>query len=75
MQHVPQVLMLKMALKFDFKFTERLYLSNVSRNGVESSSAVYSEAPLILSIFCEGRAQQITASGVIAMEKVRVPKL
>ena len=75
MQHVPQALQLKMALKFDFKFTERLYLSNVSRNGVESSSAVYSEAPLILSIFCEGRAQQNTDSGVTALEKVRVPKL
>ena len=58
-----------MALRFDFKFTERLYLSNVSQNGVVSSSAVYSEAPLILSSFCEGRAQQITASGVIAMKK------
>ena len=67
--------MLKMALKFDFKFTEGLYLSNVSRNGVVSSSAVYSEAPQILSSFCEGRAQQITTSDVIAMEKVRVPKL
>ena len=75
MQHVPQALLLKMALKFDFKFTERLYLFNVSRNGVVSLSAVYSEAPLILSSFCEGKAQQITASGVIAMEKVRVPKL
>ena len=57
MQHVPQALLLKLALKFDFKFTERLYLSIVSRNGVVSSSAVYSEAPLILSSFCEGRAQ------------------
>ena len=75
MQHVPQALQLKMALKFDLKFTERLYLSNVSRNGVVSSSAVYSEAPLILSSFCEGRAQQITDSGVTAMEKVCVPKL
>ena len=64
-----------MALRFDFKFTEPLYLSNVSRNGVVSSSTVYSEAPLILSSFCEGRAQQITASGVIAMKKVRVSKL
>ena len=64
-----------MAVKFDFKFAERLYLSNVSRNGVVSSSAVYSEAALILSSYCEGRAQQITASDVIAMEKVRVPKL
>ena len=54
MQYVPQALLLKMAVKFDFKFTERLYLSNVSRNGVVSSSAVYSEAPLILSNFCEG---------------------
>ena len=68
-------LLLKMALKFDIKFAERLYLSNVSRNGVVSSSAVYSEATLILSSCCEGRAQQITASDVIAMEKVRVPKL
>ena len=49
MQHVPQALQLKMALKFDFKFTERLYLSNVSRNGVISSNAAYSEAALILS--------------------------
>ena len=64
-----------MALKFGFKFNERLYPSNGSRDGVVSSSAVYSEAPLILSSFCEGRAQQITASGVIAMVKVRVPKL
>ena len=75
MQHVPQALLLKMVLKFGFKFTERLYLSNGSRDGVVSSSAVYSEAPLILSSVCEGRAQQITASGVIAMVKVRVPKL
>ena len=75
MQYLPQVLLLKMALKFDYKFTERLYLSNVSRNGVVSSSAVYSEAPLILSSFCEVRAQQIKASGVTAMEKERLPKL
>ena len=68
-------LLLKMALKFDIKFAERLYLSNVSGNGVVSSSAVYSEATLILSSCCEGRAQQIAASDVIAMEKVRVPKL
>ena len=46
MQYVPQALLLRMAFKFDFKFTERLYLSNVSQNGVVSSSAVYSEAPL-----------------------------
>ena len=75
MQHVPRALLLKMALKFGFKFTERLYLSNGSRDGVVSSNAVYSEALLILSSFCEGRAQQITASGVIAMVKVRVPKI
>ena len=68
---------LRWRLSFDFEFTERLYLSNVSRNGVVSSSAVYSEAPLILNSFCKGRAQQITASGVTvtAMEKVRLPKL
>ena len=75
MLHVRQALLLKMALKFTFKLTERLYLSNGSWDGVVSSSAVYSEAPLILSSFCEGRAQQITASGVIAMVKMRVPKL
>ena len=75
MQYLPQVLLLKMALKFDYKFTERLYLSNVSRNGVVSSSAIYSEAPLILSSFCEGRVQQIMASGVITMEKVHMPKV
>ena len=75
MLHVRQALLLKMALKFSFKLTERLYLSNGSRDGVVSSSASYSEAPLILSSFCEGRAQQITASGVIAVVKMRVPKL
>ena len=75
MQHLLQVLLLKMALKFDFKFTELLYLSNVSRNGVVSSSAIYSEAPLILSSFCDGREEQIMASGVITMEKVCMPKL
>ena len=57
MHHVLQTLLLKMALKFEFKFTERLYLSNVSWNGVVSSSAVHPEAPLILNSFCEGRAQ------------------
>ena len=50
-------------------------MSNASRNGVVRSSAVYSEAALILSSYCEGRARQITAFDVIAMEKVRVPKL
>ena len=75
MHHVPRALLLKMALKFNFKLTEHLYLSDGSRDGVVSSSAVYSEAPLILSSFCKGRAQQITASGVISMVKMRVPKL
>ena len=41
MQHVSQALLLKLALKFDFKYAERLYLPNVSRNGVVSPSAVY----------------------------------
>ena len=50
-----------MALWFDFKSSERLYLSNVSRKGVLSPSAIYSEAPRILSSFYKGRAQQITA--------------
>ena len=64
-----------MALKLDFKFAQRLYLSNDSGQGVVGPSIVYSEATLVFSSFCEGRAQQITASGVIAMEKVRVSKL
>ena len=46
MQHVPRALLLKMALEFGFKFTERHYLSNGSRDGVISSSTVYSEVPL-----------------------------
>ena len=50
MQHLLQVLLLKMALKFDFKFAERLYLSNVSRNGIVSSSAVYSGYNLKASV-------------------------
>ena len=70
MLHVRQGVLLKMALKFSFKLTERLYLSNGFRVGVVSSSAVYSEAPLILSSFFEGRAQQITASGFIALGPV-----
>lgn len=73
-QHVPQALMFKMALKLEFKFNECLYLSNVSWKGVESLSAIYSEASLILNSFCGGRALQIMASGVKAMEKVRVPE-
>ena len=40
MLNVRQALLLKMALKFSFKLTERLYLSNGSRDGVVSSSAV-----------------------------------
>ena len=52
-------------IKFGFKFTERLNLSNGSRDGVVSLGAINSEAPLILSSFCKGRAQQIMASGVI----------
>ena len=77
MQYVPQALLLKMALKFEFKFTECLYfcLMFLWMVFTVSSSAVYSEAPLILVSFCEGRARQITASGVTAMEKVRLPKL
>ena len=69
-------LLFRMALSIsDFKFAKRLYLSNVPRKGGVGLSTLYSEAPLIFSSFCEGRAQQITASGVIAMEKVRVLKL
>ena len=50
-----------MALKLDFKFAERLYLSNDSRKGDIGPTTVYSS-------FCEGRAQQIPAqSGIIAM--------
>ena len=30
---------------------------------------MYSEATLVFGSFCEGRVQQITASGVIAMKK------
>ena len=41
MQHEPRALLLKMALEFGFKFTERQYLSNGSRDGVISSSTVY----------------------------------
>ena len=41
----------------------------------EKMTMFHSEATLVFSSFCEGRAQQITASGVIAMEKLRVPKL
>ena len=64
-----------MALQLVFKFTEGLYLYNDSHQGVVGPSTVYSEATLVFSSFCEGRAQQITASGVIAMEKVLVSKL
>ena len=50
-------------------------MSHDSREGVVGPSTVKSEATLVFSGFCEGRAQQIRASGVIVMEKVRVPKL
>ena len=75
MQHVPRALLFKMALQLDFKLAERLYLSNDSRQGVLGPGTTYSEATLVFSSFCERKAQQITASGVVAMEKVRVPKL
>ena len=52
MLYVRQALLLKMALKFSFKLTERLYLSNGSRDGVVSSSAVSEYLP---SIVCRGR--------------------
>ena len=74
-QHVPLALLFKMALQLDCKFAEFLYLSDDSRQGVVGPNTVYSEATLVFSSFCKGRAQQIRASGVIAMEKVRVPKL
>ena len=64
-----------MTLKFDFKFADRLYLPNVSRNSGVISSAVYSEDSLILNSFGEGRAQQVTAFGAIGIEKVPVPRL
>ena len=32
-------------------------------------STVYSEATLVFGSFCKGSAQQITTSGVIAVEK------
>ena len=54
-------------LKLDFKFAERLYLSNDFGKGVVGPSTVYFEATSVFSGFCEGRAQQIPASGVIAM--------
>ena len=62
--------------EFAFKFAGHLCLPNVSRNVVESSSAVCSEAFLIFINFREGRASKITTSGVIAMEfeKVGVPQ-
>ena len=50
-------------------------MSYDSHKGVVGQCTVYSEAILVFSSFCEGRAQQITASGVIAMEKVPVPIL
>ncbi|CAH3148176.1 unnamed protein product, partial [Porites evermanni] len=40
--------------------------------GFVGPSTVYSEAALVFSSFCEGKAQQITASGVVAMEKAGI---
>ena len=39
------------------------------------ASTVYSKASLVLSSFRKRRTQQIMASGVVAMNLVRVPKL
>ena len=64
-----------MAFELDLKFTERLYLSDTSRQSVVRASTVYSKAFVVLGSFCERRAQQITASGVVAMNLVRMPKL
>ena len=50
-----------MAFKLDLEFTERLYLSDVSRQSVVRASTVYFKAFLVLSSFCKRRAQQITA--------------
>jgi len=64
-QHV-QVLLSEMAFELHLKFTERLYLC---------ASTVYSKATLVLSSFHKRRTQQVMASGVVAMNLVRVPKL
>ena len=64
-----------MAFELDLTFTERRYLCDVSRQSVVRASTVYSKASLVLGSFCKRRAQQITASGVVAVNLVRVPKL
>ena len=64
-----------MAFEFDLKLTKRLYLSDVSRQSVERASTVYSKASLVHSSFCKRRAQQITASGFVDANLVRMPKL
>ena len=45
------MLLFKIPLYLDCKFTEGLYLSNDSRKGVAGSSTVYSEATLVFSSF------------------------
>ena len=64
-----------MAFDLDLKFTERLYLSDFFQQNVLRASIVFSKASLVLSSFCKRRAQKNTASGVVAMNSVRVPKL
>ena len=64
-QHV-QVLLSEMALELYLKFTERFYLY---------ASTVYSKAILVLGSFRKRRTRQIMASGVVAMNLARVPKL
>ena len=56
-------------------FTERLYLSDVSRESVVCGSTVYFKASLLLNSFRKRRTQQIMAFGVVPMNLVRVPKL
>ena len=63
-----------MAFELDLKFTERLCLSDVSRQSVVRASTIYSKASLVLSSFCKTRAQQITASGIVALNLVRMPE-
>ena len=43
-----------MAFELDLKFTERLYLSDVSRQSVVRASTVYSKASLNLVVFAKG---------------------
>ena len=62
-------------LRWHFRLILNLLNISTTLMFLESLSAIYSEASLILNSFCGGRAQQIMASGVMAMEKVRVPEL